>query len=75
MSSHEPEKISYMKMEYFLFGVTEADRAVQLLKSMEKTMERLHLKEEDLQEKVQIKSQQLQNTDLWQTTHRIAKKS
>jgi hypothetical protein len=62
-------------MEYFLFGVTEADRAVQLLKSMEKTMERLHLKEEDLQEKVQIKSQQLQNTDLWQTTHRIAKKS
>jgi len=64
-----------MKMEYFLFGVTEADRAVQLLKSMEKTMERLHLKEEDLQEKVQIKSQQLQNTDLWQTTHRIAKKS
>ena len=50
-------------MEYFLFGVTEADRAVQLLKSMEKTMERLHLKEEDLQEKVQIKSQQLQNTD------------
>ena len=37
----EQEKISYVKMEYFLYGVAEADRIIEQLKSMEVRMNTL----------------------------------
>lgn len=37
----EQEKISYVKMEYFLYGVAEADRVIEQLKSMEVRMDTL----------------------------------
>ena len=35
------EKISFVKMEYFLFGVAEADRLIEQLKTMEVTINML----------------------------------
>ena len=35
------EKISFVKMEYFLFGVAEADRLIEQLKVMEVTINML----------------------------------
>ena len=37
----EQEKISYVKMEYFLYGIAEADRIIEQLKSMEIRMNTL----------------------------------
>ena len=35
------EKISFVKMEYFLYGVAEADRLIEQLKCMERRINRL----------------------------------
>ena len=37
----EQEKISFVKMEYFLYGVAEANRIIQQLKSMETRINKL----------------------------------
>ncbi len=37
----EQEKISFVKMEYFLYGVAEADRLIEQLKSMETRINKL----------------------------------
>ena len=37
----EQEKISFVKMEYFLYGVAEADRLIEQLKSMEVRINKL----------------------------------
>lgn len=39
----EQEKISFVKMEVFLYGVSEANRLIQQLKSMEMRMNKLAL--------------------------------
>ena len=37
----EQEKISFLKMEMFLYGISEADRLIEQLKSMEKRINKL----------------------------------
>ena len=56
------ERISLVKMEYFLFGVVEADSLIEQLKHMEQTINRL-MDEQDLLEAT-VRSQR---TDLQRT--------
>ena len=55
----EQERISFVKMEYFLYGVTEADRLVGQVRGMEDTVNALADELEDHQRAVQVLEEEL----------------
>ena len=58
----EQEKISFVKMEYYLYGVAEAARLIDQLESMEVQINKLAGEADTAQQEAEHLNLQLQNT-------------
>ena len=57
------EKISFVKMEYFLYGFTQAHRLMKEIQALEKTINKVERDVDEIKNEIKVKKEEQRETN------------